>query len=66
MATVGDGAMSCTVLSEHPVRTVPTAHWLLRAASRVRTAPDAGTRVQVEIPEKETRPPHWTGHDRNL
>jgi len=45
--------MPCAVLSQHPVRIVPTAPWLLRAAFRVRTAPGAGTRVEVEIPEKE-------------
>ena len=64
MATADDGAMSCAVLSEHPVRIVPAAHSLLGAAFRVRTAPDAGIRVQVEIPQKETRTAHWTGHDR--
>ena len=45
MATVDDGAMSCAVLSEQPVRIIPTAHWLFGAAFRLRTSPDAGTRV---------------------
>ena len=54
MAMVDDGAMSCAVLSEHPFRIVPAAHSLFGAAFRVRTAPDAGVRVQVEIPQKET------------
>ena len=54
MATVDDGAMSCAVLSEHPFRIVPAAHSLFGAAFRVRTAPDAGVRVQLEIPQKET------------
>jgi hypothetical protein len=53
MATADDGAMSCAVLSEQPVRTVPTAHWLLDATSRVRTAPGAGTLVEVEISGKK-------------
>jgi len=64
MAMVDDGAMSCAVLSEHPFRIVPAAHSLFGAAFRVRTAPDAGVRVQVEIPDTETRTAHWTGHDR--
>lgn len=53
MAGVDDGVMPCAVLSEHAVRIVPIAHWLPGAAFQVRAAPDAGPRVEVEIPEQE-------------